>query len=408
MIKKIPIAELKPGMYLHDVNCSWRIEPLFLHRYKVAEDSQIERIRDLGAREVYIDTTLGDDLPGAPTEVEVRQVLEEEMLRLAECGEIPVHYRLSSAEELDRAIDVHNDASHLIGELMTDVRLGGQVELESITEALESITDSVLSNFGTLIQLRQLKNKDDYTFQHSVGVCALLTAFCRVLELNRETNYDVGIGALLHDIGKMRVPYEILNKPGRLTESEFEEVKQHVAYGCEIVSGVAWVSPAALSVLSQHHERYDGTGYPGRLKGAEISYLGQMAAIVDVYDAITAERVYHKAMSPAEALRKLQEWSRFHFNEDLVAHFIRSLGIYPVRTVVRLESGVAGIVIDQNPANLARPVLMAVYDTKTYHALTPYRLDLEKSSEDRILGYELPEKYGIDVDRYIGEAAVSV
>ena len=401
MIKKIPLAELQVGMYLHDANCSWRVRPNFVLRFKVAEEAQIEEIRAMGVREVYIDTTLGADLPGAPSTEEVRLIMEEEALRLAQRGESPVHQRLASPAELRDALAVHDSATHLIRDMMNDVRLGGQIEFDDIAEAMQNISDTMLGNFGTIVQLGQLKTKDDYTFQHSVGVCALLTGFGKTLELKRRTVADIGIGALLHDIGKMRVPPEILNKPGRLTDTEFEEIKLHVAYGREILRNAPWISKTAFNVMDHHHERYDGTGYPGALKGAEISSVGQMAAIVDVYDALTSERVYHAPMMPVEALRKLQEWGRYHFNEELVAHFVRSLGIYPIRTVVRLESGLVGIVIEQNPANLARPVLLVVYETGRECALAPYRLDLDKTPTDRILRYEDPAHFGIDVSRYL-------
>lgn len=404
MIKKIPIAELKPGMFVHDVNSSWRSMPVFTFRHKMSDENIIDKIRQLGIREIYIDTTLGDDLPGAPTVDEVRRELEVQMISLAEGEEVTVHHRLASREELDHAWSIHHSASQLIQNIMHDVRMGRQIEFDTVCEALHNINNSVLASFGALMQLGQLKIADDYTFQHCVGVSALLTAFGKGLELNRQTIHDVGIGALLHDIGKMQVPLEILNKPGRLTDSEFEEIKQHVAYGRAIIGDASWISTTALHVLEQHHERYDGTGYPGRLKSADISPVGQMAAIVDVYDALTAERVYHKAMSPADALRKLQEWSHFHFNEDLVRHFIRNLGIYPLRTVVCLESGGVGIVIDQNPADLLRPTLLMVTNTIDRLPLTPYRLDLTKSANDRIVSYEDPEKYSIDVERYLAAA----
>jgi putative nucleotidyltransferase with HDIG domain len=404
MIKKIPSAELKVGMFLHDVNCSWRVRPIFVMHFKIVADRQIEEIHAMGVREVYIDTTLGDDLPGAPSDEEVRQALEEQALRLAQRGESAVHQRLVSQIELQEAQTVHDSATHLIRDMMNDVRLGRQIEFDDITETLQHVTSTMLGNFGTVAQLGQLKNKDDYTFQHSVGVCALMTGFAKVLELKRQTIADISIGALLHDIGKMRVPPEILNKPGRLTDAEFDEIKQHVVYGREILQDAPWVGRTAFNVMDHHHERYDGSGYPEGLKAAGISSVGQMASIVDVYDALTSERVYHTAMMPVEALRKLQEWAQFHFNEELVAHFVRSLGIYPLRTLVRLESGLAGIVIEQNPANLARPVLLMVFDCKDDATLTPYRLDLERTPADRILCYENPARYGIDVDRYLKAA----
>lgn len=405
MIKRIPIGELRPGMYVHDVNCSWR--PAHLHRLrrKISGDGQIESIRDLGVREVYIDTALGDDLPGAPTEDEVRHQLETEIGHLAGRGEVPVHHRLATHDELAGALAVHDSASGLMRDLMTDVRLGRQLEFDSISEALRKVTDGVMDSFDTLLQLGQLKNADDYTFQHSVGVCALLTAFGKGLELNRAMLFDLGVGALLHDIGKMKVPTEILNKPGPLTKAEFEEMKQHVIYGRDLVREAPWVGATALNVLEHHHERYDGTGYPYGLKGADISHVGQMTAIIDVYDALTAERVYHKAMSPAEALRKLHEWSRFHFNEELVTHFIRNLGIYPVRTVVRMESGNVGIVVDQNPDDLLRPIVLVVCDADGHAFPSPRRVDMRTDAAcDCIVSHEAPEKYRLDVDRCLAAA----
>lgn len=404
MIKKIPLCELRPGMYVHDVNCSWRVVPLRSMSLRVVSEAQIDEVRTLGAQEVYIDTALGDDLPGAPSEEDVRQALEAEMVELAGQGEIDTHYRLASRAELEAAWATHNVASKLIQGMMSDVRLGRQIEYDAISSVLSHISESVLGNFATLVQLGQLKTQDDYTFQHCVGVCALLTAFGKTLGLSRQALTDLAVGGLMHDVGKMRVPPEVLNKPGKLSEAEFAEIRLHVEHGYEVVKEAPWVSKVALQVILQHHERYDGTGYPNRLKGAEISPVGQMAAIVDVYDALTAERVYHRGITPVEALRKLQEWSHFHFNRELVGHFIRSVGIYPVRTLVRLDSGLLGIVVEQNPEDLLRPVLMIAFDSVNNRPVTPYRLDLKKSVCDRISNYQLPEKYGIEVERYLAAA----
>jgi len=402
MIKRIPLQQLKPGMFVHDLNCSWVVHPMFLTRFKVKSDQEIEKIAALGVREVYIDSALGDDLLDALTMDEVKQDIEAELQKLVEtAGNMP-ESRVSKNEEIEAAIGIHQRANHVIRNIMSDVRLGRQLERGGIEEAIEGIADSVLRNSNALIQLSQIKNKDDYTFLHSVGVCALMTSFCNVLHLGKDVTRQVSVGGLMHDIGKMQVPNEILNKPGRLTEMEFDEMKNHVVYGRDLVAGVEWFTPIARAVLEQHHERYDGTGYPAGSKGAAISQFGQMAAIVDVYDAITAERVYHQAMAPVDALRKLQEWSKFHFNEELVHHFIRSVGIYPVGTTVMLESGLLGIVVEQNGADLLRPVLRVVYDTGKSWAVTPYDLDLAVSGRaDRIVSHELPERWGIDVQLHL-------
>lgn len=399
MIKRIKLHQLKPGMFIHDLNCGWGVHPLFLTRFKVKSDLEIEKIAAMGVREIYIDSALGDDLPDALSRDEVNREIESELLKMSEvAGNLPESHH-SRSEEIEVAVGIHQRASQVIRNLMSDVRLGRQLEGGGVEEAIEGIAESVLRNSNALIQLSQIKNKDDYTFLHSVGVCALMTSFCNVLHLGKDVTRQVSIGALLHDIGKMQVPNEILNKPGRLTEMEFDEMKQHVVYGTDLISKVEWFTPISRAVLELHHERYDGTGYPNGLKGEEISPFGQMAAIVDVYDAITSERIYHQPMAPADALRKLMEWGKFHFNEELVWHFIRSVGIYPVGTLVKLESGLLGIVVEQNNTDLLRPMLRIVYDAGKRWIVSPYDLDLAAAAgrADRILRHEQPERWGIDV-----------
>lgn len=403
MIKKIPLAQLKPGMFVHDLNCSWGVHPLFATRFKVRNEREIEKAAEMGIREVYIDITLGHDLADAPTAGEVQAQLESEVVGLAEVRDKPVADRLRLCEEIVSADEIHGRATQVVRGMMSDVRLGRQIEQEHMDEAVQGITESILRNSSALIHLSQIRKKDDYTFLHSVGVCALITAFCRTMQLGKDITRQVGIGAMLHDIGKMKVPGEILNKPGRLTEDEFEIMRRHVEFGREVAERIEWISPISLAVVSQHHERYDGSGYPNRLKEGGISQFGQMAAIVDVYDAITAERVYHKAMAPVEALRKIQEWGKFHFNEELVGHFIRSIGIYPIGTLVMLESEMLGIVVEQNAADLLRPLVRVVYDAARKWEVTPCDLDLSSpgGSADRIVTYEAPEKWGIDIQRYL-------
>ncbi|HUW50064.1 MAG TPA: HD-GYP domain-containing protein [Sulfuricella sp.] len=397
MIKRIPLSQLKTGMFIHDLNCSWVVHPLFLTRFKVESDAEIEKIAELGVREVYIDPARGIDLPGAETADEARFAVECELLRMGEETGGVSGGLVSVCEERDAAIEIQSHAHQAIRDMMRDIRMGRQLEMERVDQAIGGITDSILRNSTALIQMSRVKTKDNYTYMHSVGVCTLMTAFCNTLELGRDITRQISTGAILHDIGKMKVPDEILTKPGRLTDPEFEEMKRHVSYGCEIVRQLAPISPISFSVLSQHHERYDGSGYPARLKGEEISQFGQMAAIVDVYDAITSDRVYHKAMAPVEAVRKIQEWGEFHFNRELVRHFIHCVGIYPPGTFVRLESGLIGAVVEQNAASLLRPTVRMVYDTRKNWGVTPYELDLSGPSgdADRIVSYEPPEKWGL-------------
>lgn len=403
MAKKINIAQLKPGMYVSDLGSDWMSHPFLRSSFSVKDEAMVQKLIDSGMQEVYIDPARGDDVADAPTAEEVTEEIEREMLKVA-TAPVPER-RVSTGEELVRARKIHGEANLIIRNIMQDVRLGKQVTIDKAEPVVEKLTDSILRNAGALLSLCRVKNKDDYTFLHSVSVCALQVTFCRALGMDAGTIHLAGIGGLLHDIGKVKVPDKILNKPGRLTEDEFKVMKCHVVESKKILSGTDGISETSILVASQHHERHDGSGYPEGLKGEAISQMGQMAAICDVYDAITSTRVYHKGMTPHEALSKIFEWSKFHFNPVLVQSFLRAIGIYPVGTLVMLESGMLGVVTEQSGANLLQPAVKVFYDSKRKQYLTPKEVDLSKplghGGGDRIASHEAPEKWGVDPLKYL-------
>lgn len=408
MIKKIDIRELRPGMYVHDLNCSWVAHPLYPTRFKIRSGKEVDKLVEQGISSVYIDSGMGDDVPDAATEEEVRQTIEAALLKIAESPGLEGEGQgITTREELARAAQVHREAHQTIQEVMSDIRLGKHSEMERIEPAIRGIVDSVFRNSGALIQLGGIRTKDQYTFAHSVNVCALLTAFARTLELGNDITRQISIGGMLHDIGKMRVPDAILNKPGALSENEFDEMRRHVQHGVDILGKVSWISPISLLVTAQHHERYDGSGYPAGLKGDQISQFGQMASIVDVYDAITSARVYHRPMEPVMAIRKIQEWSGQYFNVELVSHFIRSVGIFPLGTLVRLESDQLAIVVGHSASSLLNPEVRVVYDAGKRSSVEPYDLDLSRQSADRIVGFESGEKWGIDPAKFLPTVGAS-
>ena len=396
MIKRVATKQLKPGMFINDLNCGWLSLPFEHSQFKIGSTQEIEQIGSYGIKEVYIDTDLGIDVPDAQTQAEVHQELHQQMLDVMEQAKEPItHIRVD--EEMVYAKQVYSEANTVVHSIMSDVRFGKQIELEKADPVVEKMTLSVLRNPGALTSLGLVKQKDNYTFQHSVSVGVLLINFCQHLHLGRDIIRLAAIGGLLHDIGKMKIANAILNKPDKLSDDEFAVMQQHVTQGVEILRKTKGISPIALEIAAQHHERFDGTGYPNKLKSDAISRLGQMAAIVDVYDAITSIRVYHKPMEPTDALRKLLEWSKFHFNAELVQHFIRCIGIYPVSTLVRLESGLLGVVIEEGQQNLLHPIVRAVFDSKKNCSITPRDIDLSQpSASDRIVGHESAEKWGIN------------
>ena len=389
-------------MYIHDLNCGWMEHNFLRNSFLVRSRYDIEEIIVAGIRHVYIDTSRGLDVQEAPSAEEVRQQLEKQMQRLGETLKRTAPKQVPIQEELIKARRIFSEASAIVNTVLLDCRMGKQVELERLEPIIASITGSIFRNPDAIISLLKIKQADKYTFQHSVAVSTLLISFCRAMEFDRQTIELVGIGGLLHDIGKMKVPDRILNKPGKLTEDEFELMKKHVSYGCLLLENTPNLSPVSISVAAEHHERYDGTGYPLALKGEAISLYGQMAAIVDVYDALTSNRVYHDGMEPTDVLKKILEWSEHHFNTTLVHHFIRTIGIYPVGTLVRLESGYLAVVTEQNHNDLLHPKVRLIFNANTRSYIRPRDVDLAKSAGgDGIVTFEVASRWRIDPSRHL-------
>jgi putative nucleotidyltransferase with HDIG domain len=402
-IKLIDIKQLRPGMYVHDVNCSWMDHPFVTNHFMVKDVQRVCEIKALGVHELFIDTAKGSDVEGvsAKSSDDLRRDVDVRMAEIA--NEIQAEpQRVNLTQEVERARVLHSEANRIVRNLIQDVRLGKQVELEQVEPVVENIIDSVFRNQDALLPLARLKDHDNYTFQHSVSVSALLVSFARGLKLERPIIKEIAIGGLLHDVGKAKVPDDILNKPAKLTDAEFAKMKSHVVQSILILQNTPGISQIALDVAGQHHERFDGTGYPNKLKGDEISLYGRMGAIVDVYDAITSDRCYHKGMAPTAALGRLLEWSKYHFDPELVRAYVKSLGIYPTGSLVRLHSGRLGVVIEQHEESMMRPKVRVIFHAEHQRYLLPEVLDLSwPGCLDKITGHEEYDAWNIDPKRWI-------
>ncbi|MBL8434100.1 MAG: HD-GYP domain-containing protein [Zoogloea sp.] len=404
MLKKIPVSRLRPGMFIQELCGDWMSHPFWRAQFKLSGDADLRRIVESGILHVYIDTDRGLDDVEAVAADEVKASVEQEIVAALSAPDDTV-LRVPVREEIARARKVHEQAHQVVRSMMGDVRLGKAVSLEDAEPVVEAITGSVLRNSGALLGLIGITNKDDYTFLHSVSVCTLMIAFGRSLGLAGDDLRQGGIGGLLHDIGKMKVPDAVLNKPGRLTDAEFDLIKRHPGDGHAVLLETQGIGAVPLDITRHHHERLDGSGYPDRLAGDAISTMARMAAIVDVYDAITADRCYHKGMPAAEALRKMWEWSSAHFDQKLLQAFMRCVGIYPVGSLVRLESGRLGVVTEQNEASLLTPRLRVFFSTRSNGYIKPELVDLGRKfgsgGGDRIVSAEVPEKWGVDPQRFL-------
>lgn len=401
MIKKIPVAMLKPGMFIHDLDASWMTHDFVRTRFAVDNGEIVSKIVRSGLKQIYIDTSKGADVHDAPSITQVQEQVESQVATIATppLPSLPSK-QITTQEELKRARSIVTEANVIMTHLMHDVRLGKQVEVEALMPIADEMVSSIFRNPDALISLSRMKNKDDYTFMHSVSVAGLLITFARHEGFSHAQIREIAIGGLLHDIGKMSTPDTILNKNGKLTDEEFAIMKDHVVQSRLILEKIPGFSSMALNVAAQHHERFDGSGYPLGLKGDAISSIGQMSSIVDVYDALTSERIYKDAWEPTFVLKKLIEWSQHHFKTEQVHSFIRCLGIYPVGTLVEMESGRIGIVIEQHHSNLLHPTVRFIYNRSTRRYTEPRVIELEREQSDTIKRAVSPLEFGIDLNAF--------
>jgi HD-GYP domain-containing protein (c-di-GMP phosphodiesterase class II) len=409
MLKKISVSELRTGMYLHELCGSWMEHPFWRTGFVIDDPHDLQRITDSGVREAWIDSAKGLDVASGQHKEHADAAVED---RLVSAASAPVHAveRASMAEEVERAAKICAQARQAVVSMFQEARMGRTVEADQAMPLVEEISASVLRNPGALISLARLKTADDYTYMHSVAVCALMIALARQLQLDAATTREAGLAGLLHDIGKIAIPTAVLNKPGKLTDTEFATVKEHPVAGHRMLLGGSGVGAIALDVCLHHHEKVDGSGYPEHLAGDAISVFARMGAVCDVYDAITSDRPYKRGWDPAEALRKMTEWSRGHFDERIFQAFVKSVGIYPVGALVRLKSGRLGVVVDQSEKSLLSPKVKVFFSLRADARIVPEIVDLgAHAARDAIAGREDPEKWNFPdlVDLWRGgQAAV--
>ena len=409
MLIKLKTEDLTFGMYVSKLDRPWTETSFLFQGFIIRTSDELKQLES-SCEFVFVDEEKSEtETPGRSIS-SPNQIKQKTTARSASATDKEIYHDFK--EELTVATGIHNSASRYIKTVLEDTRLGGTIDTGAAKEIVADMADSIIRNPNALVWLTHLKRRDDYTAIHSMNVCIISLAFARSCGCSVEQLKTIGMGALLHDIGKMKVPDEILNKPGKLTEQEFEVMKKHPVYGYELLKDDKQVSAESLDIVLSHHEHTNGSGYPNALTEHEIKPLTRIVCIVDVYDAVTSGRVYHNAMTPHDALKNMYNWMPGNFDQELVEIFIKSLGIYPVGTIVELTTGQTAIVSSINENHHLKPTVMLVLDKNKQPYTTRSIMNLSskmwKDDKDppaikRVLN---PDAENIDVPAIIREEAL--
>ena len=395
MLKKISTKQVRLGMHIHELKGAWVDHPFWKSKFIIDNPKDLAKLQSSVIKEVIIDVSKGLDIEksqeqSTEPEVEAMEVILEKTLE---------NKKISAAEETQAARRLINASRKAVEGMFSDVRMGKVVTAEAVMPLVDDIAASIERNQSALISLARLKTQDDYTYMHSVAVCALMTALAKQLGLDETSVKQAGLAGLLHDLGKAAISLEILNKPGALTEEEFKAVKLHPEKGHALLIESGITDEVTLDVCLHHHEKMDGSGYPHRLIGDKISLFAKMAAICDVYDAVTSNRPYKSGWEPGESLKKMASW-KGHFDLEILKAFVKSVGIYPIGSVVLLKSNRLGVVVDQSAKSLLTPIVKVFFSTKLASRIPIKIVDLSKpASNDEVVALDKAENWGInDVD----------
>lgn len=407
--KWVDINELALGMFIVKLGGSYMDHPFWRSRFLLTRQEDLQLLQVSGVTRVCIDTTKGNgNEPSAPAKtvepppnVAVTATKSDAEMGAA-VGPAIIETRgdggsayVPIKNELRRAARICAQSKEAVAAMFQEARMGKAVDTEAMHPLVEEISNSVTRNPSALISLARLKTKDDYTYLHSVAVCALMVALSRQLKLDDNQTRQAGFGGLVHDVGKALVSDAILNKPGKLTDEEFVSIKLHPELGHRLLTEGRGATPEMLDICIHHHEKVDGSGYPHKLNDTQISLLAKMGAVCDVYDAITSNRPYKAGWDPSDSLRRMAEW-KGHFDPKIFQAFVKSLGIYPNGSLVRLESGRIGVVVEQNSQSLLVPKVLVFFSAKLRCHISSEEVDLSlPRCQDKIVSRESAEKWGL-------------
>lgn len=395
-IAVISIDELIPGMYVNQVvkqKGSLKMKSKGL----VKRQDIIESLKSKGILEVEIDYSKSH-----LEEMNMQDKVEEEAHPAP--SEAPKKTK-SVGEALDEGQKLHDKAKQVHEAFLESIKDGERVDVEPIREISEEIIDNVFDNADGLACVSMMKDAPDYILEHSINTAIYMTIFAKHMGFDKELCTELCLAGFLMDCGMATVPQDILSKPGKLTKDEMGLIYPHVDLGIEIIDQSDEVSDVVLGIVRDHHERLDGSGYPEGKAGEHINTYGRMAAIVDSYEAMTNERPYRKGMSPTNSLKQLLADSSGRYDQSLVQQFIRSIGVHPVGSLVKLKSGKLGIIVKANKEDPLKPLIMSFYSIRTGHHTEIKRVDLAKV-DDEIESSVRPDDFKLNLTKFFREVFV--
>jgi putative nucleotidyltransferase with HDIG domain len=407
MRKTIPLDQLTIGMSVVGMDRSWLDTPFLRHRVLITRTDQIDKLKRAGVRLVEVECEPCPEPPVTAASPTIGDTADPAVARIAGEPADGLHMDPTTTfeEELPVAHGVYRSAKALVEAAMHDVRIGRAINSDGVSRLVSAMVDSILRNADALVSLSRLKNFDEYTFFHSVNTSVLALALGRSLGFSPEVLHLLGSGALLHDIGKTKIPLEILNKPGRFEPHEFEIMKQHALRGVEVLAATTGFQEDIIRPALEHHERVDGTGYPFGRNRSELTPFGLIASVVDIYDAMTSDRCYHKGMPANHVLQHLYTLGQEgHLDSTYVQQFIQCVGVYPVGSCVLLNTGEAGIVSQLHQDHPVSPKLILVRDAN-FGTMAPKAIDLKEQTPKtarKIVAVLDSKKLSIDVEMYLG------
>lgn len=358
---KVDVADLQIGMYVTELDRPWLESPFLFQGFPLDSESDIEDVGKV-CQYVYIDPIKSDNNVQAMLQQLAHLAASRAGSAKHSGGQQDTVHGTSFHQHLFLARKIYNNTRRYMTKTHLNVTERQPVDVRSAKKLVTDLTDNITANPHAMMWLTYLKERHEYTLTHSINVCVLALTFGRHMKLHRTELELLGLGALLHDIGKLRIPSEILDKPGRLTKEEFDIMKSHPQEGYKILKPDAQFPVESLEIVLHHHERINGKGYPSQFNRDDITLITKMASIVDVYDAITSDRCYHDGISPYKALQNIYSWTKNDFDKPLVEEFMSCMGLYPVGTIITLSNGQTAIVISNTPATRLRPVVMLIKD----------------------------------------------